>query len=75
MTTPRASPAAPPDPGSDDVLVTARPIALKSAAGRGRTRLVLRRPDSYLREWIAYGGTTYDWREAEAAINAYEHTR
>ena len=30
-------------------------------------------PDSYLGELVAYWGDGYDWRKAEAAINAYEH--
>ena len=30
-------------------------------------------PDSYLRELVGYWQYAYDWREAEAAINAYEH--
>jgi hypothetical protein len=30
-------------------------------------------PDSYLRELVAYWRDGYDWRKAEAAINAYEH--
>lgn len=30
-------------------------------------------PDSYLRELVAYWRDGYDWRQAEAAINAYEH--
>ena len=29
-------------------------------------------PDSYLRELVAYWRDRYDWRKAEAAINAYE---
>ncbi|MFC0451431.1 epoxide hydrolase N-terminal domain-containing protein [Rhodococcus jostii] len=35
--------------------------------------LVLGVPDSYLRELVAYWGDGYDWRQAEAAINAHEH--
>ncbi|MFF0311373.1 epoxide hydrolase family protein [Streptosporangium sp. NPDC004379] len=52
-----------------------------------RARLVLRRspvdegnedwfygvPDGYLRELVAYWRDGYDWRVAEAAINAHEH--
>ncbi|WP_261560789.1 epoxide hydrolase family protein, partial [Frankia tisae] len=30
-------------------------------------------PDSYLRELVAYWRDGYDWRRAEAALNAYEH--
>ena len=30
-------------------------------------------PDSYLRELVDYWRDGYDWRKAEAAINAYEH--
>jgi hypothetical protein len=30
-------------------------------------------PDSYLCELVAYWRDGYDWRKAEAAINAYEH--
>ena len=30
-------------------------------------------PDSYLRELVAYWRDGYDWRKAEAAINAYDH--
>jgi pimeloyl-ACP methyl ester carboxylesterase len=30
-------------------------------------------PDSYLRGLVAYWRDGYGWREAEAAINAYEH--
>ena len=30
-------------------------------------------PDSYLRGLVAYWRDGYDWRRAEAAINAYEH--
>ena len=30
-------------------------------------------PDSYVRELVAYWRDGYDWRQAEAAINAYEH--
>jgi pimeloyl-ACP methyl ester carboxylesterase len=30
-------------------------------------------PDSYLRGLVAYWRDGYDWRQAEAAINAYEH--
>jgi len=30
-------------------------------------------PDSYLRKLVAHWRDGYDWRKAEAAINAYEH--
>ncbi len=30
-------------------------------------------PDSHLRELVTYWRDGYDWRQAEAAINAYEH--
>ena len=30
-------------------------------------------PDSYLRRLVAYWRDGYEWRQAEAAINAYEH--
>jgi pimeloyl-ACP methyl ester carboxylesterase len=30
-------------------------------------------PESYLRELVAYWRDGFDWRKAEAAINAYEH--
>jgi hypothetical protein len=32
-------------------------------------------PNSYLSELITYWRDGYEWREAEAAINAYEHYR
>ena len=32
-------------------------------------------PDSYMRELVAYWRDDYDWRAAEAAINAYAHYR
>ena len=30
-------------------------------------------PNSYLQTLVAYWRDAYDWRDAEAAINAYEH--
>ena len=44
-----------------------------AAARRWEWELVLRRPGRYLRELVAYWRDGYDWRNAEAAINAYEH--
>jgi microsomal epoxide hydrolase len=60
-----------PDEVLDDL--TARLKAAKWPCDAGNDDGYYGLPRSYLRELVDYWITKYDWRAAEAAINAYEH--
>ena len=76
MTTPHAFPLEPtPIHVSDEVLddLRARLALTRPPLDEGNEDWSYGVPDSYLRELVAYWQDGYDWRQAEAAINAYEH--
>jgi hypothetical protein len=60
---------------SDEVLddLRARLALTRAPLGEGNGDWFYGVPDSYLRGLVAYWRDGYGWREAEAAINAYEH--
>ena len=76
MTSPHAFPLEPtpihvPDPVLDDLCT--RLALTRPPLDEGNGDWSYGVPDSYLRELIAYWRDGYDWRKAEAAINAFEH--
>lgn len=76
MTTPLAFPLEPtpirvPDGVLDDL--RARLALTRPPLDEGNGDWSYGVPDSYLRGLVAYWQDGYDWRTAEAAINAYEH--
>src|SRR6202161_820146 len=76
MTTPDAFPLKPtPIRVSDEVLddLRARLTLTRPPLDEGNEDWFYGVPDSYLRGLVAYWRDGYDWRQAEAAINAYEH--
>ncbi|WAM12420.1 epoxide hydrolase N-terminal domain-containing protein [Rhodococcus sp. JS3073] len=76
MTIPHAFPLEPtPIHVSDEVLddLRARLTLTRPPLDEGNGDWFYGVPDGYLRELVAYWRDGYDWREAEAAINAYEH--
>jgi hypothetical protein len=76
LTTPHAFPLEPtPIHVSDEVLddLRARLTLTRAPLDEGNEDWSYGVPDSYLRELVTYWRNGYDWRKAEAAINAYEH--
>ena len=76
MTIPDAFPLEPtPIRVSDDILddLRARLTLTRPPLDEGNGDWSYGVPDSYLRGLVAYWRDGYDWRKAEAAINAYEH--
>jgi Epoxide hydrolase N terminus len=76
MTTPDAFPLEPtPIRVSDEVLddLRARLALTRPPLDERNADWSYGVPDSYLRELVAYWRDGYNWRRAEAAINAYEH--
>jgi hypothetical protein len=76
MTTPHAFPLEPtpiqvPDGVLDDL--RARLALTRPPLDEGNADWSYGVPDSYLGGLVSYWGDGYDWRKAEAAINAYEH--
>jgi hypothetical protein len=76
MTVPYAFPVEPtPIHVSDEVLddLRARLTLTRPPVDEGNEDWSYGVPESYLRELVAYWRDGYDWRKAEATINAYEH--
>ena len=78
MTAPHAFPLKPaPIHVSDEVLddLRARLTLTRPPLDEGNGDWFYGVPASYLRGLVAYWQDGYDWRKAEAAINAHEHYR